>query len=51
MCLSVGCVCRGDQKRAPDPLELELLEFVSCLTGVLGTELGSSGTAASILNH
>jgi hypothetical protein len=34
-----------------DPLEPELLLFVSCLMWVLGTELRSPAKAASFLNH
>ena len=36
------------QRRAQDPLELELHAVVSCLTWVLGTELGSS---AKVVTH
>ena len=36
------------QKRALDPLELELQTAVSCLAWVLGTELGSS---AEVVTH
>ena len=41
----------GVQQRAPDLLELELQVVGSCLAWILGTECGSSGTAAIGLNH
>ena len=44
------CSAQGDQKRASDPLELELEVVVSPLMWVLGTELGSSARTACILN-
>lgn len=47
-------LCAGaheSQKIVEDTLELEMYVLVSHLTFVLGTELGSFGTAASTLNH
>jgi hypothetical protein len=41
----------GGQKRASDPLELELQAVVSCLVWVMGSELRPSGRAVSDLNH
>lgn len=41
----------GDQKRMWSPLEQELQAFVSPLTEVLVTELGSSRRAVSALDH
>lgn len=41
--MNVGA--RRSQKRFSDPLELELLVAVSCLTWVLGLELRSSAKA------
>jgi hypothetical protein len=40
----------GDQKRAPDSLELELQEVASHPVWVLTTKLKSSGEAASALD-
>lgn len=51
------CVCSvhvgapAGQKRVLSPLELEWQAVVSCPPWVLGTELESSGSTASILNH
>lgn len=46
------CKCGGlaSQKRALDPLKLELQVVVSCPTSLLGTELMSSARAANALN-
>lgn len=44
------CRCLRGQKRACDPLELELQAIVSCLTWVLGTELRPSARALCILH-
>lgn len=41
-CVLVNVGVRGGQKRFSDPLELELLVVVNCLTWVLGLELRSS---------
>lgn len=41
-CVLVNVGVRGGQKRLSDPLELELLVAVNCLTWVLGLELRSS---------
>ena len=48
MGMSAGA--RRDQKRAPDPLELELLAVVSHLVRVLGIELRSFATAIFTVN-
>lgn len=48
MGMSTGA--RGDQKRASDPLKLELLAVVSHLARVLGIELRSSATATFTVN-
>lgn len=39
------------QKRSSDPLELELQTYVSFLTRVLGTKLGSSVKVVHNLKH
>lgn len=47
------CVCMGScggQQTSLDSLELELQVVVSCHMWALGTELGSSGSAASTIN-
>ena len=49
VCHMSADTCRG-QKRASEPLELELQMVVSFLMWVLGTELKSSGQAGSALN-
>lgn len=41
------CRCPQKPEKVSDTLELELPLTISCLTVVLGTKLGSSGTAAS----
>ena len=53
MCVPVRiCVhTHREQKRAPDPLMLKLQAADGRLTWLLGTKLGSSGGAASALNH
>lgn len=43
--LHVGADALGGQKRATNPLELELQAVMSCLTWVLGAEPVSSGRA------
>lgn len=46
------CLCvHGSQQGVSDPPELEVQVFVDLWTWVLGTKLGSSGRAASVLNH
>lgn len=42
---------RGGQKRASDPLEVELKAVVSCLMGELGTKPVPPGRDTSALNH
>lgn len=49
MYLNVCLGIHGDQKRKLDPLELEFLGVLSCLTWVLGTKLGSFARTASDL--
>ena len=48
--ISVYYLCACCQKRALDPLELEVQAVVSC-QWVLGIEPWSSGRAASVLDH
>lgn len=53
MCVSACQACigaHGNQKRASDPLTMEMQEVVSCLTWVLQSKLRSAGTAPSDLN-
>jgi hypothetical protein len=50
-CVPHVCSTHRGQKRASDPLELELQALVSCSTQVLGTELRSSARTARTLNH
>lgn len=55
MCMHVylygltGAVASGDQKRAWDPLELELHVFLSCPAWVLGTAFRSFARADAFL--
>lgn len=49
LCVSRACNAYGGQKRASDPLFLELQAVVSCLVWMLGTEPRSSTRAACIL--
>lgn len=55
MCVYKGVhMCAGafwrPEEGASDPLKLELWVVISCLTWVLGSELGSSVRAANFLN-
>jgi hypothetical protein len=45
------CSPQGNQKMVSDLLELELYKIVNCHAQVLGTEPGSSGGVARVLNH
>lgn len=48
------CACVGthrDQGKALDPLERELKGVMNFMTWALGTQLSSSETEASVLNH
>lgn len=47
----VSAGAQGGQKRSLDLLELEAQVVVSCPTWVLGTKLGPSERARSVLNH
>lgn len=57
MCMDYVSVCRKyggvqeGQKRASSPRKLELGKVAKRLKPMLGTELGSSGKAASYLNR
>jgi len=44
-----ACRCHGGQKRASDPLELELQAVVNCPIWVLGATLEASARGASTL--
>lgn len=47
----MNAIIHGNQKRASDPLELELEGIVSIPPGVLGTELQSFARTVNCLNH
>lgn len=55
MCVGIFfCICSYVEgllrPEAVDPLKLELWLIMSCLIGVLGTELGSTGKAVNPFN-
>lgn len=52
MCVGIFfCICSYvEVPEAVDPLKLEFWLIMSCLMGVLGTELGSTGKAVNPFN-
>ena len=51
VCVFVSASAHGVEKKALDPLELELQTLVSSLMWVLGTKLWSSAKAFRTLKH